>query len=63
MEKKLKTKVQGISLIAIGSLIILTIIGIIVTWKLVAILIGIGGGTYLIRLGTDRLKQSNQSGN
>jgi len=56
MEKRYKTKAIGISLIAIGSLIVLTVFAIIIGWELIAILIGIAVGCYLVKLGIDRLK-------
>ena len=60
MEKKQKRKALGISLIVIGCSMIATIFILILSWKLLAIIIGVGGGVYLAKLGMDYIEQSNQ---
>jgi len=60
MEKKIKAKMPGISLIVTGCLLISSVSVVLVTWKIVFLIIGVGGGCYLIQLGLEHLKQSDQ---
>ena len=62
MEKKLKTKIEGISLIGTGCLLVASVFWIIVTWKIVILTISVGGGYYLIYLGINRLKRTEEPG-
>jgi len=60
MEKKDKTKIEGISLIGTGCLLVASVFWILVTWKVVILIISIGSGYYLIYLGINHLKRTEE---
>jgi len=60
MEKKDKTKVLGISLMLIGCLMVAFSFMVVIDWKLMVLIILVGGGCYIVKLGFDYVGQSNQ---
>jgi len=62
MEKKLKIKVLGISLMLIGCLTVALAFLIVIGWELIVLIILVGGGCYITKLGYDYVEQSNKTG-